>query len=152
MQYYKVYIQSEKADSSVLETIEDFGMYCMDIPFKMVDKAKEPAKRTWYDEDGDDEYIPSSGLRSEAYEMTVKFGFKGDKFAATSALGLFLTYLRQAGLMKMYCDYTLVGRQHVRFVSISDDAELVRDETGDVLVIKITFKVNDPITDIALSK
>lgn len=152
MQYYKIFLQSEQDGSAVIETIEDFGFYCMDIPFTVIQKAKEPAVRSWKDEDGDDEYIPHTGLYAESYEMAIKFGFKGDKFAATQALGLFLAYLRGSGMMKMYCDYTLIGRQHVRFVSIADDATLVRDESGDLLVVKITFKVNDPTTDITLSK
>lgn len=152
MQYYKIFIQLEADNSPVLETIEDFGFYCMDIPFTVIEKAKEPAVRSWKDEDGDDEYIPASGLRASSYEMSIKFGFKGDKFAATHALGLFLAYLRGGGMMKMYCDYTRIGRRHVRFVSIADDATLVRDDSGDLLVVKITFKVNDPVTDITLSK
>lgn len=152
MQYYKIFLQLEQDNAPVLETIEDFGFYCMDIPFTMVNKMKEPASRTWYDEHGDDEYVPSDGLYASSYEMQIKFGYKGDKFGATQALMVLLAYLRSGGLMKMYCDYTGIGRQHVRFVSIDNDAELVRDETGDLLVVKLTFKVNDPITDVELSK
>ena len=53
--------------------------------------------------------------------------------------------------MKLYCDYTKIGRQNVRFVSIGEDATLVRDANGDLLITKITFKVNDPVTDITLT-
>ena len=132
-------MQRETAGATVTDTISAFGMYCMDIPFLMATKAKEPSKREWKDEDGDDEYIPAEGLKMSSYEMSVKFGMKGDK-----------DYLR-GGTTKLYCDYTKIGRQNVRFVSIGEDATLVRDANGDLLIIKITFKVNDPVTDITLT-
>lgn len=150
MQYYKVLMQRETAGAAVTDTISAFGMYCMDIPFMMATKAKEPSKREWKDEDGDDEYIPVEGLKMSAYEMSVKFGMKGNKDTANKNLKAFLDYLR-GGTMKLYCDYTKIGRQNVRFVSIGEDATLVRDANGDLLITKITFKVNDPVTDITLT-
>ena len=153
-----------------------WGVWCKDIPFKLWDKAKEPAKRSWNDEHGDDEYIPSTGLWLDAYEMTVEFGCKildsaigssSDEEVAhvddvRTAVGSFLEYLRQSGMMKMYSTHTRIGRQNVRFVSVSDDAHWetevhyetingVRTEVKEeFLIFKVTFKVNDPKTDITL--
>ena len=161
------YLQRMGSNSyPVYESVNAWGVWCKDIPFKLWDKTKEPAKRSWNDEHGDDEYIPSTGLWLDAYEMTVEFGCKildnaigssSDEEVAhvddvRNAVGNFLEYLRQSGMMKMYSAHTRIGRQNVRFVSVSDDAHWEPDE-GDgqeFLVFKVTFKVNDPKTDITL--
>lgn len=146
MEYFKTYMQLETDNSKVVETISAFGMYCMDNPFKVADSVKEPTKRSWYDENGDDEYIPEEGLYMSSYENDVKFGFHGNAFAANEKLQLFLEYLRK-GLLKMYCEFNQVGRQHVRLKSIKQTLD--RDPGGeDILILTITFKFNDPITDI----
>ena len=146
MDYYKIYLQKEVDEAEVKETIADFGMYCMEDPFVLYSEAKDVTKRSWYDEDGDDEYIPGNGLYVQSYENSVKFGFKGDEFGANEKLQSFLDYLR-SGMMKMYCEFNKVGRQHVRFKSVKQT--LYRDDKdGDLLVVTITFKFNDPVTDI----
>ncbi len=154
--FYKVYIQKERDVSAVVETITDFGIYCADIPFTIIGEAKEPTSRNWYDEDGIDEYIPAGGLKISAYEMEVKFCCKGDKFSANTTIRKFLDYLTgkdgTGAMMKMYCDYTRIGRQHMRYIKVKDEAELVRDKDGDILVFSATFKVGDPTTDITPSK
>ena len=43
------------SDYPVCESVNKWGIFCKDIPFKMFEKVKDPAKRSWYDEDGDDE-------------------------------------------------------------------------------------------------
>jgi len=73
MQYEKVYIQKTRSGSVIKETVADFDIYCADMPFKLFVEAKEPAKRDWLDEHGDDEYIPDGGLKMKAYTMDVKF-------------------------------------------------------------------------------
>ncbi len=147
MSYYRIFLQKESDDAEVKDTIASFGMYVSESPFKPCDSVKEPTKRDWYDEDGDDEYIPAEGLRMQSYENKVKFLFKGDAFDATEKTKDFVEYLRTAGLMKMYCEFNQVGRQHVRLKSI--DPTLYRDSTdGDILTLSVSFKFNDPITDI----
>lgn len=139
-------MQREVDGAEAIDTIASFGMYCMENPFKMMDSVKEPSKRSWHDEDGDDEYIPNDGLRLSSYESDVKFGFKGDEFGANEKLRAFLDYLSK-GMMKMYCEYNRIGRQHVRLKSVKQD--LYRDEVdGDLLILTVTFKINDPATDI----
>lgn len=61
---------------AVHESVETWGVWCKDIPFRPVSKVKEPARRTWHDEHGDDEYISVDGLYMESYEMKVEFGCK----------------------------------------------------------------------------
>lgn len=146
------------------ESVARWGVWCKDIPFKIFEKVKEPAKRTWNDEHGDDEYISPEGLWLEAYEMEVEFGCKkmtttvgGEEVAYVNdvrkAVGDFLEYLRQSGMMKLYSSWTRTGRQEVRLVSVSDDAHWEPSDNGgqEFLVFKVRFKVNDPKTDVELS-
>lgn len=137
----------EKSGADVVDTIQSFGMYCMENPFRTCSDVKEPSKRTWYDEHGDDEYIPEEGLYMSAYENKVKFGFDGAAYSANEKLKSFLDYLR-GGTMKMYCEFNGIGRKNVRLKSI--DPDLVRDVSGneDILIVSMTFKFNDPVTDV----
>lgn len=150
--YFRIYLQREVDGAPVVDTIDSFGMYCMENPFKMCGKVKEPSKRTWHDEHGDDEYIsPSDGLFMEAYENKVKFGFHGNAYGANEKLKSFLEYLR-GGMLKMYCVFNGIGRRHVRLSDV--DPNLYRDVRGDedILTLFMTFKFNDPITDIKAIK
>lgn len=151
MDYYRIYMQQESEGAEIIDTIDSFGLYCVDIPFKIADVVKDVVSRDWHDEDGIDEYIPKDGLKMSAYDMDVKFGFKGDKFAANESISAFIDYLK-SGYIKLYCNYTKIGRQHVRLVKLNDSAELVRNDDGDILVFSVTFKVCDPLTNISLSK
>ena len=151
MECYKVYIKQDKSGASVVETIEDFGLYCVDIPFKPAGDVKDIVSRDWKDENGVDEYIPTDGLKMSAYEIDVKFGYKGDKLGANKAISSLLSLL-SAGYVSIYDTYTGIGRQKVRLVKLNDNAELVRDDDGDILIFSVTLKVCDPITNISLSK
>jgi hypothetical protein len=54
-------------------------------------------------------------------------------------------------MMKMYSSHTRIGRQKVRLESVSDNAKWKTDDEGkEFLVFEVTFKVNDPVTDITL--
>jgi hypothetical protein len=101
-----------------------------------------------------------------AYEMEVEFAYKdAPKYMNGVNVNMnkanyyvkgFLDYLtgrdgKGAELM-VYDTYTKIGRQHVRFVSVSDDVFYRREGEMDVVTFSVTFKVNDPVTDITLSK
>lgn len=149
-QFYKIYLQKEAEDAPLKETIFEWGIYCKDIPFKMVAEAKSLTERDWADEQGKDVYVPEK-LMMKGYEMTITLCCKGDKFSANTALNALIEYMTGADgngvYMKMYCDYTKIGRRHIRFLSLEDNAELVRnDEDGDILVFSIKVSVDDPVT------
>ena len=144
--YFRIYMQREVDDAEVIDTIASFGMYVSESPFKPCADVKEPTKRSWYDEHGDDEYVSTDGLYMASYENKVKFLFKGDAFGANEKCKAFIEYLR-GGMMKMYCEFNRIGRRHVRLKSI--DPELYRDpDDGDILIMSVTFKFNDPVTDV----
>lgn len=140
----------------VKESVSTWGIWCKDIPFLPMSKVKSPAKRTWNDEHGDDEYIGEGGLYLESYEIDIEFGCKKMSSAIGKAqvddvrvrVGDFLQYLR-GGMLKIYSSYTRIGRQNVRLESF--DKGTWKSENGqEFLVFTIKFKVNDPVTDVTL--
>lgn len=141
----------------VYESVATWGIFCKSIPFKLIDKVKAPSKRTWYDEHGDDEYVSSDGLYLEAYTMKVEFACKKgtDGMASVSNVrtnvGNFIKYLRESGMLKIYSSHTRIGRQEVRLDSVGDNAKWISDDNMEFLIFEVTFKVNDPVTDITLS-
>jgi hypothetical protein len=158
----KMGVGVNNAPYSVCESVATWGVFCKKIPFKVFDKVKAPAKRSWYDEDGDDEYIPTGGLKLEAYTMKVEFGCKkiavNNSFGSASVddvrakVGKFLEYLKTSGMMNMYSSHTRIGRQNVRLESVGESGTWVTEDDGtEYLVFEVTFKVNDPNTDIKLA-
>lgn len=155
MEYYKVFIQKEEKDAVVMETVADFDIWCADIPFDIGMNVKEPAVRDWQDEDGEDSYT-GGGLMMSAYDMTVKWCCKGKKFSANDKIRKFINYLNGrdgSGVkMKMYCDWTRTGRQHIRLKNVGRTAGLYRRDDGDVVTFETVLRVEDPITEIELKK
>lgn len=146
----KVYFQKEKDGSVLVETSEEWGVYCSDIPFTIATKAKELTSRDWYDEDGLDEYVPEE-LKMSAYDIEVDFICKGDRSTSIDKISNMINYLTgrdgSGVLMKAYCSLTGIGRQHVRFKELKDDAQLIHD-TEEILTFTIVLQVGDPVTEV----
>lgn len=155
MQHYNVFIQKEQTGAVVKETVADFDVWCASIPFDIGMEVKEPVVRDWKDENGEDAYLGDS-LKFAAYDRTVKWCCKGDKFSANAVIRKFLNYLSgrdgSGRKMKMYCDWTKVGRRHIRLKKVSDDADLHRDDEGDVVTFSTVLRVEDPVTEVTLIK
>ncbi|MCR5077398.1 MAG: hypothetical protein K6A82_05090 [Prevotella sp.] len=153
MNYEKVYIQKTKAGSTVKETIADFDIYCANIPFKLFVEAKEPSKSDWMDEHGDDEYIPESGLKLKGYTREEKLCCKGGQDSSRVKIDKFLKYL--TGMdgtgteMKIYCTWTGISRQGMRFDKLDDNAELAREDNEEILVLKVTFKAYNSVGNVS---
>jgi hypothetical protein len=152
---YAIYFKKMKDNALVVDTLDNWDIVCKEFPFKLYGEAKELPSHDWKDEDGDDEYIPSE-LPIAAYEMEVEFAYKGVMDSANANIKGFLDYLTGrdgSGVeLMVYDTYTKIGRQSVRFVSVGDDVFHRQEEGGDVVVFSVTFKVNNPVTDITLSK
>jgi hypothetical protein len=152
---YAIYFKKMRNDALVVDTLDNWGIVCKEFPFKLYGEAKELPSHDWKDKDGDDEYIPSE-LPIAAYELEVEFVYKGDVNSANGNIRGFLDYLTGRGgtgaEFFVYDSYTKIGRQHVRYVSVGEDVFHRQEDGGDVVVFNVTFKVNDPITDITLSK
>lgn len=152
---YAIYFKKMRDGALVVDTLDNWGIVCKEFPFKLYGEAKELSSHDWKDEDGDDEYIPSE-LPIAAYELEVEFAYKGDMNSANEKIRGFLDYLTGRGgtgaELMVYDTYTKIGRQHVRYVNVGEDVFHRQEDGGDVVVFNVTFKVNDPVTDITLSK
>lgn len=152
------FLQKMGTGSSINESVGKWNIYCKDIPFKIFNQAKAPAKRTWFDEHGDEEYIPSEGLYIEAYSIKVEFGCKckedtidASREGVRENVKAFVKFLRESGMLMMYSSHTGVGRQNVRFESIDDSTKWSQGDDGWwYLIFSVTFKVNDPVTEIMI--
>ena len=157
MEYYKFYIQKEGTDSTgasypVKELGEDFELYEVESKFYGNAAVKDIPTRSWHDEDGDDEFVPET-YKYKSYEMSVKLACKGDPMSSNTTIKALKDYL-SGGQFEIYDTFNGIGRQHVRFVEIPDDAVLYRHYLGEeeCLVFTLKMKVNDPVTNITLKK
>lgn len=152
MKNYKFFVQKEADNAEVKELGADFGCFEVESKFYGGGEVKDVAKRDWYDEDGDDEFAPEE-QKYKAYEMQVKFACKGEPDSSNVTINALKEYLN-GGTMKIFDEYNNVGRQNVRFMGIPDDATLYKHRWGfdEALVFTVKLKVNDPKTDITLTK
>lgn len=115
-------------------------------------KAKNITSQSWFDENGDDEYIPQD-LCYSPVETTLSFAFKGTINDANAQIRSFIDYL-QTGFFQFYDEYYKIGRQKARVLDFSDKAQFRYDdktsETG-VATFEIKIKINDPVTNITLA-
>ena len=152
---YAIYFKKMKNDALVVDTLDNWGIVCKEFPFVLYSEAKELPVNEWHDEDGDDEYIPEE-LKLSSYEVEVEFVYKGDVNTANAKIKGFLDYLTgkdgTGAELMVYDTYTRIGRQRVRYVGVDEDITWRQEESGDVMVFVVTFKVNDPVTDITLNK
>ena len=112
---------------------------------------KNITSQSWYDENGDDEYIPEE-LFYEPVEATLNFVYKGTVAEAKTQIKAFISYLR-SGEFSFYDEFYKVGRQKSRLLDFSDEAKWSYDDaysqTG-IAQFSIRVKINDPVTDIVL--
>lgn len=150
MKYKPFLIQKLKEGSPVRDSRE-WGIWIQHFPFKIYPKMKEPAKKSWKDENGDDEHIPDIPV-FEAYTADVEFVFIGEYESANNQITSFLDYLFYNGEFSIYDTYTKIGRTHVRYDAFSDKAYRRRENENDVVQFSVSLKINDPKTQITLSK
>lgn len=163
MQYKKLLIQQQTYNGvnyinvgSVIDTQAQFNVVCQEFPFKYLPESKELAKRDWYDEHGEDVYVPTDGLKFKAYDMEVKFLYVGTQNAMSSDLDGFVSFIygrNQGGapMLAIYDEYTKTGRRGVYVTDVSNDLIVYDDVNTDVVgVFKVKFRVTDPITNITL--
>lgn len=164
MEYKKLLIKQQRYNGtsyidvgSVVDTYATYHVVCQDFPFKHLPETKDLAKRDWSDENGDDVYIPSDGLKFKAYDLEVKFLYVGTENAISDDLKNFISFLygRNNGgapLLAVYDEYTKTGRRGVYVLSVDNDLFFYNDSDYDAIAsFKVKFRVTDPVTDITLS-
>lgn len=152
-----------------IDTQEQFGVVCQEFPFKYLPESKELPKRDWYDEDGEDVYIPKSGLRLAAYDLEVKFLYVGSESRMSANIKDFIDFIcgrinytsksnkvtinvTQNVMLCVYDQYTKTGRRGVFVKEVSSELFAYDDVNSEVIgMFKVKFRVTDPVTDIELT-
>lgn len=144
-------------NSAVVDTQAAYQVVCQECPFKMLPESKELPKRDWYDEDGDDVYIPTDGLKFKAYDMDVKFIYVGTEDTMSENISGFVNFLygrnnNGSPLLKVYDEYTKTGRRGV-YVTNVDNELLAYDDVNEHVIgmFKVKFRVTDPVSEVSKS-
>ena len=162
----------QKASGSVVNSFTQWGIVCCKVPFKAGGKTKELAKADWYDQHGEDTYIPNK-LMFEAYDAEFELAYQGQELAtnpfnlnkAFTCINNFKKWLSgndsaagTGATLKIYSPFSTIGRQNCYVAEISDEEPhvMLKEENGNtynenVVTFKVKFRVTDPMTDIVLS-
>ena len=164
MEYKKLLIQQQTVSGStytdvgdVVDTQASYRVVCQEFPFKRLPEIKELAKRDWYDENGDDVYIPTDGLKFKAYDIDVTFLYVGSQAQMYDDIKGFVSFLygRNAGgspILAVYDLYTKTGRRGIYVSNVDNELYEYDDKNPEVIAqFKVKFHVTDPITDITLT-
>ena len=142
------------SDTSVYG-LSKWGIVATELPFKIVGEMKDIPSNNWYDENGDDEFIPTTPVY-KAYEMEPKFIIEASSMGTLiSNIREFILFLANDGDFAMYNPNTSVGRTNIRYVSYSDEATYNKLNTSDgvsyVCKFSLKLKVNNPIDNVVLN-
>lgn len=150
----------------VIDTNTMFGVVCQSFPFKHLPESKDLAKREWFDENGDDVYMPSDGIKFKAYDVEATFLYVGTEHAMATNLKQFINFLygrinivngsvvstanaTKNVFLKIYDEYTKTGRERVYVISHDNSLYFFNDvSAGAIAQFKIKFHVCDPVTEI----
>ena len=159
MSDYKPFYIQTVGDSAAWST-GDYGLVAKSNPYPALPDMKDPYNNDWKDENGDDEYLGT--VHYKTFTFDVQFYVKAfdevnGQGAVTKAASVvlreqmanFFTKIK-TGEFKIYDSYTGLGRQNVRYVSYSEDSGFVSRDNWARLIFKVTFKVNDPVTNMKL--
>ena len=164
MNYKKLLIQQQTNNGgnytnvgSVVDTQTSFRVVCQEFPFKHFPETKDLPKRDWYDEHGEDVYIPSDGLRFKAYDLEVKFLYVGTQAQMPTDLRNFISFIYGRNtdgspLLAIYDEYTKTGRRGAYVLNVDNELIAYDDKNEEVIgQFKVKFRITDPVTDITLT-
>lgn len=164
MDYKKLLIQQQSFNGttytnvgSVIDTQAAYHVVCQEFPFKYLPETKDLAKRDWYDEHGDDVYVPTDGLKMKAYDLEVTFLYVGSRENMGNELKSFVKFIcgRNNGgapMLAIYDEFTGIGKRGCYVTDVNNDLYVYDDANEHVVSkFKVKFRVTDPVTDITLS-
>ena len=159
----------KRGSGNSVNTFTQWGIACCNVPFKAGGKTKDLAKREWYDEHGEDTYMPTK-LMFEGYDAEFEMAcvIKGGAWNLSEPFNRIDNFKKWLSgndttegsgcELKIYSPYSTIGRQGCYLLEISDeDPHLqIASEAGNnykenVLTFKVKFRVTDPYTDITLT-
>ena len=151
MATYKPFLIQKLTDNAPVRDSKEWNIWIKSVPFKVFPDMKDIPSRDWVDESGIDEFLLNTPFY-KAYEIDCQFVYIGAYESANTQIKSFLKYLAEGGFFKFYDTYTKIGRTNIRYVSNDEDIFYRREGNDDIVQFKVTLKVNDPITDITLTK
>lgn len=151
MNRYKPFLIQKLTDNAPVRDSKEWNIWVKSVPFKLSSELQNIPSRTWIDEQGDDEYYPDTPTY-KAYEIDCEFVYIGSYETANTQIKSFRDYLVNGGMFKLYDTFTKIGRTNVRYVKMDTDMFHRKEGGKDLVLFKVTLKVNDPVTDIILTK
>ena len=162
-----LYLQKEKTGSSMVSTVEEFGIYVADsMPAMDPNEAKvDGNSQDWADEDGLDVYDTDKVFMTE-FEVEIPLVCTGDNPSeCREAYRKMMNYITgrtykvvngndvksEGSLMMVYQPWVGYGRKSVRFKSTSNH-QFWRDGNGySVYTFTLKVEVCDPVTEVRLN-
>lgn len=157
----------------VVNTYNQWGIVCCKVPFKAGGKTKELPKKDYYDEHGDNVFIPNK-LMFEGYDAEFELAYQGQELASNplnmsnglAQIDAFKKWLSgndtlagSGATLDIYSPFSTIGRQNCYLLEISDENPFLqlKEDNGNtynenVITFKVTFRVTDPMTNVVLSE
>jgi hypothetical protein len=147
----------QRVGGSVIDTYAEYGIVILDMPAYFELKAKNISSQSYFDESGDDEYMPAT-LTYEPAECELQFECKVTSGSPFTNLSNFTSYLA-GGVFSFYSEFLGIGRGNARLAEVDDDAEYKEQDvlrngvlvTEKILRFKIKIKINTPQINVVLS-
>jgi len=130
-------------------TRESYGLWIKHIPFISYPQIKELTKQDWIDEQGEDVWLPTTGVMQSAFDMEVEFVYYAKDGMANERINAFIDRIKGKWL-KVYDSYTRKGYRGVYLTEFGSEPTFRRRGLQDSVQFKVKFRVNDPATDVAL--
>lgn len=138
----KTYIQ--KGSDVKKDILSIYGITNKHFPDIQLE-LKELFRRDWAEQQGDQEYIPSTAM-FKAYEQDMEFVCMDTLAAAGATIKTFLAYL-QGAEFSFYSEYHNRGFR-CRYVGY--DSKAFYREAEDVVVFNVKVKINNPLSYVAI--
>ena len=144
------------------DTLDKYGLFIKHTPYKAFPQIKNLVTQDWPDENGEDVWLPKTGIVNKAYDFDVEFIYYADDGMATENIRAFANEIKGKWL-QIYDTYTQMGRKGVYVSEFDADPPFKRRKIQlrvldnglpairDYVYFKVKFRVNDPNTDVVLT-
>lgn len=141
-----------------LETQYSNKIVLLDMPKNIALKPKNIYSHSWFDENGDDEYIPQT-IYYEPVVVAMKFGARVDNPTSAGTLRATVKDFLDAIIGKTFSFYAPnqgIGRGDCRVESLGEDAAYHNlpiaggSSYEEQLTFTVNVKINDPYTPVTL--
>lgn len=144
------------------DTLDKYGLFIKHSPYKAFPQIKNLVTQDWPDEQGEDVWLPKTGIVNKAYDYEVEFIYYADDGMATERIRDFCDEIKGKWL-QIYDTYTGMGRKGVYVTEFDADPAFKRRKVQtiflkdgtpavrDYVYFKVKFRINNPNTDIVLT-